>query len=88
MSICNHQHRYNPIFESLPQDQSYLNIEGRHKCAGCAYELGYQQGLNRVQSININFSSLPDSQAGTVRHKSTYLAFAQGYNDGILASYN
>ncbi|MED5524938.1 hypothetical protein [Gallaecimonas pentaromativorans] len=86
MSQCKEQHRYNPAFEALPEDQSKFN--GRHKCAGCAYEEGYSMGYNRAQSVNINFHALPDSQAGTVRHKSVQAAFAKGYFDGVLASYN
>ena len=85
MTLCNSQHRYHLGFEFLPEDQSKFN--GRHKCAGCAYEQGYQMGENRKQSILIDFASLPNSQAGTVRHKSVQAAFAEGYRDGLLASY-
>ncbi len=85
MTLCNSQHRYHPGFELLPEDQSKFN--GRHKCAGCAYEQGYQMGERREQSISIDFASLPNSQAGTVRHKSVQAAFAEGYRDGLLASY-
>jgi hypothetical protein len=85
MPLCNSQHRYNPDFEQLPEDQSHFN--GRHKCAGCAYERGYEMGRHREQSITIDFATLPNSQAGTVRHKSVQAAFAQGYLDGVLASY-
>jgi hypothetical protein len=31
--------------------------------------------------------SLPESQAGTVRHKSPHAAFAKGYQDGVAQSY-
>ena len=82
---CQQQHRYNAEFESLPHDQSHFN--GRHKCAGCAYEHGYSLGTAKAQSLHIDFNSLPDSQAGTVRHKSVQAAFAKGYLDGVLASY-
>ena len=82
---CQLEHRYNPEFESLPHDQSKFN--GRHKCAGCAYDIGYLLGIEKESSININFDNLPDSQAGTVRHKSVQAAFAKGYLDGVLASY-
>ena len=83
---CELQHRYSPEFETLPHDQSKFN--GRHKCAGCAYDQGHQLGLVKAASININFETLPNSQAGTVRHKSVQAAFARGYLDGVLASYN
>ncbi|MGL5130524.1 MAG: hypothetical protein ACRC7D_20885 [Aeromonas popoffii] len=82
---CTDEHRYDPYFDDLPQDQSHFN--GRHKCAGCAYEEGYQMGLARERSIHINFDELPNSQAGTIRHKSVQAAFAKGYSDGILESY-
>jgi hypothetical protein len=86
MSLCQQQHRYDPEFEPLPEDQSKFN--GRHKCAGCAYEQGYSIGLSRLPSVNIDFSSLPNSQAGTVRHRSVQASFAKGYLDGVLASYS
>ena len=82
---CELEHRYSPEFETLPHDQSKFN--GRHKCAGCAYDRGYELGFSKAQSINIDFDSLPNSQAGTVRHKSVQAAFAHGYLDGVLASY-
>ena len=85
MTICKSQHRYYPDFELLPEDQSHFN--GRHKCAGCAYERGYDLGMNRESSITFNYSTLPDSQAGTVRHKSVQAAFAEGYRNGVLDSY-
>ncbi|MGR2667323.1 hypothetical protein [Vibrio campbellii] len=85
MSLCTHQHRYDPMFELLPEDQSPL--AGRHKCAGCAYEHGYEKGMSKEQCIEIDFSILPYSQAGTVRHKSVQTAFAQGYLDGVRAGY-
>ena len=82
---CQQQHRYNSNFESLPHDQSKFN--GRHKCAGCAYDEGYSLGISKAHSINISFESLPDSQAGSVRHRSVQAAFAKGYLEGVLASY-
>lgn len=81
---CNKQHRYNPIFETLPDDQGG---SGRHRCAGCAYEHGYQDGLNRKETLNLELDSLPLSQAGTVRHKSPHAAYALGYLEGVRASY-
>lgn len=82
---CQKEHRYYSDFESLPHDQSQFN--GRHKCAGCAYDEGYFLGIERQSFISVDFDSLPDSQAGTVRHRSVQAAFAKGYLDGILASY-
>lgn len=85
MGICTRNHRHDPFFDSLPEDQSQFN--GRHKCAGCAYDEGYRMGSQRIRIVHMNFDDLPNSQAGTVRHKSVQAAFAKGYSDGILASY-
>ncbi|ELE6598521.1 TPA: hypothetical protein ACPJZ8_000039 [Vibrio diabolicus] len=82
---CQLDHRYDPILETLPHDQSKFN--GRHKCAGCAYTQGYSLGKQRSQTLSIDYASLPDSQAGTGRHKSVQAAFAKGYLDGVMASY-
>lgn len=85
MTTCNREHRHWPFLESLPHDQGG---HGRHKCAGCAYELGYQAGRMREENLHIDLESLPLSQAGTVRHKSPHAAYAQGYYDGVHSSYN
>lgn len=82
--ICNKDHRYDPAFESLPDDQGGI---GRHKCAGCAYEEGYLDGYNRKEQLDINLDALPYSQAGTVRHKSPHAAYALGYLRGVEDSY-
>ncbi len=84
MAICTSKHRNWAFLESLPVDQGGI---GRHKCAGCAYEQGYQAGFARKDNIVIDLDSLPESQAGTVRHRSPHAAFAQGYSDGVHASY-
>jgi len=81
---CNHDHRHLPDFESLPIDQGGA---GRHKCAGCAYDKGFQDGLARKELINLDLENLPESQAGTVRHKSPHAAYAKGYQDGVSKSY-
>lgn len=84
MPICNSSHRNWPFLESLPKDQGG---HGRHKCAGCAYEQGYQAGLERLEELVMNIDDLPDSQAGAIRHKSPHAAFALGYHDGVVESY-
>lgn len=82
--ICKNSHRQWPFFEELVVDQGGF---GRHKCAGCAYEQGYQAGLVRAEQLSLDIDGLPDSQVGTVRHKSPHAAFALGYLDGVKASY-
>jgi hypothetical protein len=83
MSICHKSHRYAAGFASLPEDQGGI---GRHKCAGCAYEQGYQDGFHRKEQLDLVLESLPDSQAGTVRHRSPHAAYELGYQDGTKAS--
>ena len=81
---CEDSHRYDPKFNSLPEDQGGA---GRHRCAGCAYERGYAAGLNRQERLDLDLDSLPISQAGTVRHKSPHAAYALGYYHGVQDSY-
>lgn len=81
---CTKKHRYNDIFNNLPDDQGG---SGRHRCAGCAYDRGYQDGLLKKESIDLDLDSLPESQAGTVRHKSPHAAYAEGYKKGVEDSY-
>jgi hypothetical protein len=77
---CNKQHKYAAIFAGLSDSPGDI---GRHKCAGCAYELGFEAGLNNQPN---NYESivhnLPDSQAGTVRHKDPEEAYNMGYIEG------
>lgn len=82
--ICKKEHRYNDLYLHLPEDQGGA---GRHRCAGCAYEKGYEDGLQRKESLDLDLDSLPESQAGTVRHKSPHAAYALGYFDGVKESY-
>lgn len=71
---------------------------GRHKCTNCAYERGFTAGLsgqvNSEQSEKCDAGSaaptsvlraLPESQAGTGRHKCTNCAYHNGYEDGLSA---
>ncbi|HCE1808706.1 hypothetical protein ACEV94_22875 [Vibrio parahaemolyticus] len=81
---CTKSHRYELRFAALPL---YQGGKGRHKCAACAYEEGYRQGLNRTISFTVDLDSLPESQAGSVRHKCPHAAFAIGYQHGISDSH-
>lgn len=80
MAICKKQHRYLEGFNELPeaQDNKY---GGRHICAACAYEEGLNDALQGKPSQS-DLSHLPDSQAGTVRHKSAIAAYNLGYKYG------
>ena len=75
------------VMENLPVDQGGW---GRHKCAACAYEQGYQDGLAHREIIDFPsiLQNLEDSQAQAQRHKSPHAAYALGYAQGVTDSYN
>lgn len=84
---CKKEHEnVQSIMEELSLDQGGV---GRHKCAACAYERGYQDGLQRKENIDLTsvIDSLEESQAKAQRHKSPHEAWARGYQDGIKDSY-
>jgi len=84
MSVCKEQHRYSELFADLPPSQAG---SGRHKCAGCAYNRGIEDGLAQKEHIDLDLDGLPDSQAGNVRHQSPHAAWAMGYLEGVRRSY-
>lgn len=67
---------------TLPTDQGGI---GRHKCAACACEAGFDAGynLNGTLSIDNVLADLEESQAGAQRHKSPHAAYALGYFHGV-----
>jgi hypothetical protein len=81
---CTKEHHNNPRFEELPFDQGG---GGRHRCAACAYERGFEAGKKRSETPVLDFDTLPKSQAGNQRHKSPHAAWALGYLDGVRESY-
>ena len=86
--LCNKDHSsIQKIMQELPDDQGGF---GRHKCAACAYEQGYQDGRKRIMTIDIAqvVGSLSESQAQNQRHKSPHVAYMRGYYDGILKSFS
>ena len=84
MDHCEEQHRHEDLFEELPLDQGG---HGRHRCAGCAYNRGLNDGVTRREQVDLDLDSLPFSQAGTVRHRSPHAAWAMGYVEGVRRSY-
>lgn len=85
---CNKDHsQIQRIMATLPTDQGGV---GRHKCAVCAYEAGYQAGynLNGTLSVDNVLSHLEESQAKAQRHKSPHAAFALGYYHGVCKRTN
>lgn len=66
------------MFSVLPDNQGKT---GRHKCPGCAFELAM---LNRAKGIPASnddsvLADLPESQAGSVRHKDAFTAYQMAY---------
>lgn len=85
MAICTRDHRYDPAFAGLPHDQGG---DGRHHCAGCAYDAGFEAGLVLRERVNIDLAHLDQSQAGDVRHRSPHAAWALGYVAGVAKHYS
>lgn len=74
------------IVKDLPIDQGSV---GRHKCASCAYEIGYEHGKTRNENVNLNLviNALEESQKGDRRHRSPHAAYSLGYYNGVIDSY-
>ena len=68
------------IMAKLPPSQGG---PGRHKCAACAYEEGYHDGLYGIKrDVAAVLRSLPESQARNQRHKSCEVAYEWGLKAG------
>lgn len=76
-----HSNRKEILINLAPGQGGY----GRHKCAGCAYEKGLEDGRSRKSIINLDriMLNLPISQAGYQRHKDPVEAYIKGYYDGL-----
>ena len=86
--VCKKKHSsLEEKMSSLPTDQGGV---GRHKCAACAYEAGYQAGYNLDETLSIDnvLMNLEESQASAQRHKSPHAAFALGYYNGVCKRIN
>jgi len=75
------------VMSNLPTDQGG---KGRHKCAACAYDRGFDAGYKLDEQINLSnlLNSIEESQAQGQRHKSPHAAYAQGYFDGVSQYYS
>ena len=75
------------IVKDLPINQGGI---GRHKCASCAYEKGFENGKNHIENFNIeNFvSDLPYSQKGLRRHRDVIEAYELGFYHGQVEAGN
>lgn len=80
--ICDKDHS-NLADKMLVLDDGQRSVE-RHKCAGCAYEMGYDCGFNNrpLGDIDQLLAGLPDSQASVQRHKDAREALKLGFTDG------
>ena len=81
-NICKNPHRYDASFDYLAD---YQGQTGRHKCSGCAFELGRHHalvGAPKAKNDSV-LEYIPDSQAGFVRHKDAFEAYNHGYNSVI-----
>ena len=78
MPVCQSNHRYLPSLEGLPDSQAGA---GRHRCAGCAYEQGYDDGFEG-RGRQPDLEQWSDSQAGTGRHRDVWAAYDLGYGLG------
>lgn len=86
MACTKNHENLQSIMAKLPDDQGGI---GRHKCAACAYEVGYKDWLQQKENIDLTdlFDSLEESQAGAQRHKSPHAAYALGYYNGVIDNY-
>lgn len=78
--ICDKDHRFYDEYAKLPDAQDNQQ-ETRHRCAACAYTEGVKDALNQSNRKS-NFSHLPFSQAGTVRHKDVKMSYDAGFELG------
>ncbi len=84
---CNRNHDLvQNEMRTLPIDQGG---KGRHKCAACAYEKGFDDGYKLKERINLTdlLNSLDESQARNQRHRSPHAAYVKGYFDGVSKYY-
>lgn len=76
--ICRKEHsEIQPLLAMLPNSQGG---PGRHKCAACAFEEGYEDGMKGVKrEVDSVLETLPDGQARNQRHKSCESAYEKGF---------
>lgn len=76
--ICQKEHSdIQGLMDMLPYSQGG---PGRHKCAACAYEEGYEDGMRGVKrDVDSVLETLPEGQAKNQRHKSCESAYEKGY---------
>lgn len=81
MAWCKKSHRNDPKFRNLKFSEEYFGEPLRWKCAGCAYEQGFNDAkLGKANNPRLN--ELDQSQAGSVRHRNPIEAYNMGFSDG------
>lgn len=75
------------IVKDLPINQGG---DGRHKCASCAYEKGFENGKNHISQFDILLfiNNLPESQKGLRRHRDVFEAYELGFYHGQVEASN
>ena len=76
--ICKKEHsEIQTLLAMLPYSQGG---PGRHKCAACAFEEGYNDGMKGVKrDVDSVLETLPEGQAKNQRHKSCESAYEKGF---------
>lgn len=79
--ICKKDHRFLEEFKDLPDAQDNKQND-RHKCCGCAFLAGLKDALTGRKVAATLDKDIPESQAGSGRHKDAYAAYQKGYQTG------
>lgn len=76
--ICKEEHsEIQALLALLPNSQGG---PGRHKCAACAFEEGYSDGMKGIKrEVDSVIETLPESQYKNERHKSCESAYEKGF---------
>ncbi len=85
MSICKKHHPQYAQLSSLPTEQ-YNN--GEIKCAGCAYELGFNAGQKGQSKALLDFNALPNVAEAIQDLINPQAAFAYGCLLGLAKAKN
>ena len=76
--ICKKEHSdIQTLLATLPNSQGG---PGRHKCAACAFEEGFDDGMKGIKrNVDSVLETLPEGQAKNQRHKSCESAYEKGF---------
>ena len=82
MKWCTIDHKYGERFEDLEFDEDSFKEYAKHKCVGCAYDQGYDDG-SHGRPRHLNLDTINFTTAEIVRHKSPKAAYDMGYDEGF-----